>query len=247
MGNIFLCELIKLKRSKMLWLVLIGALLPVILNYMVALNQLESKPFIKWDDMFQDNLFIMTVLMSPALFALFTGYIISREYQERTINSLFTVPRSRTQLLIGKYITMLTIMLLTLVLVYVLTLGSGFLLKHDALTFAVLWKYVQYYAIHLLLQFSLISAAVTVSLLGKSYIPAMGLGVFAVISELTIMQSKYIMYYPWSASTGFMLYFSDRLNPETDVTVGIYTLVLVFVLPLLFNVWYYRKADVHSG
>ena len=72
----------------------------------------------------------------------------------------------------------------------------------------------------------------------------MGLGIFAVISELTIMQSKYIMYYPWSVPLNLVLNMSPKLNV---VSTGAITMLITFILPLVFVFFYFRKADVHSG
>lgn len=227
MVNVLYGELLKWKRSKMLWLIPIGALLPVLLDYFVALHKLERVPFITWSE----------------LFALFTGYTFARECQERTINNFLTVPRSRIQLL-GKYANMLLLMAVTLLLSYALTLVSGFALKHDALTLTVLRDAAVKSALLLVLQFALISITATVSILGKSYVPAMGLGVFAVISELTIMQSKYIMYYPWSAPLELLFHMSRR---EEQTAIGVTVMLAAFFVPLFFNMWYYRKADVHTG
>lgn len=244
MLSILYGEALKLKRSKMLWMIVLGALLPAALNYLVAWHQLDSASAIKWDSFFHDNLMLMAMLMCPTLFALFAGYLFAREYQDRTINSFLTVPRSRMLLLLGKYIMMLPIMIATVLLSIGLTLLGGFLLKHEVLTAVMMKEALVKYLILIVTQYALISIAATVSILGKSYIPAMGLGVFAVISELTIMQSKYIMYYPWSAQLNLVLDMSPTFN---NMALGITVLLIAFFVPLLFNVAYYRRADVHSG
>lgn len=245
MLSIIYGEALKLKRSKMLWLIVLGALLPVVLNYFVARHQIGDTKSVVWQQLFQENLMLLVALMGPALFALFTGYIFAREYTERTINSFLTVPRSRVLLLLGKYVIMLPVIVATIALSFGLTLVSGFILRHELLTADALQDAGLRYLILIATQYALISVAATVSLFGKSYIPAMGLGVFAVISELTIMQSKYIMYYPWSAPLNLVM---ENFSPTFNNTaLGVTVLAIAFFLPLLFNIAYYRRADVHSG
>lgn len=244
MLSILYGEALKLKRSKMLWLIVLGAMLPSVLNFFVAQHELNSIPALVWKDLFQENTMIMAMLMCPALFALFAGYLFAREYQDRTVNSFLTVPRSRILLLFGKYLIMLPVIVATVALSFGFTLLIGFGLKHEVLTADVLNKAIGQYLLLIVTQYALISIAATVSILGKSYIPAMGLGVFAVISELTIMQSKYIMYYPWSAQLNLLLNMSPKFN---NVQLGVSVLLIAFFVPLLFNMAYYRKADVHSG
>lgn len=244
MVNIFWSEMLKLKRSKMLWLVVIGALLPAVLVYIVGLNKQETGILLKWETMVNNNLMLMTMLMAPALFSLFAGYLVGREYQERTVNSFLTVPRSRILLLFGKYLAMVPIILATSALALLFTVGSGLLLKTEALTGAILWNMAQDYFGLFVVQFALISFPITVSIIGKSYVPAMGFGIFAVTSEFIIMQSKYIMYYPWSAPLNLLVNMAPEHN---NSAIGVTVLALAFFIPLFFNILYFSKADVHSG
>lgn len=244
MVNSFVCEWLKLKRSKMLWLIAAGALLPALLNFFIAYHRVGSTGILQWSTLFHDELMLMTLLMSPSLFALFAGYILAREYQERTVNTFLTAPRARLELLFAKYAIMIPVIFATLALSYLLTLLSGLLLKHEALTAALLGKYALKFALLLVMQFALISLSITASMIGKSYVPAMGVGIFALLSSFVIMQSEYIMYDPWSAALNLLL----DLNPaNNDTATGVAVLVAAFVIPLIFNMAYFRKMDVHSG
>lgn len=244
MLEIFTSEMLKLKRSKMLWLVLIGAFLPVLLEFVIGVHALQTQKFVQWDQMFKDVVQIMALLMCPSLFALFAGYLVAREYQERTINIFLTAPRSRIKLLLGKYLAIMPVIAATLGLTYLLVLVAGMLLRTDPLTWTIIWENAVLFLKVFITQYALVSVAVSVSLLGKTYVPAMGLGIFAVISEMTIMQSKYIMYYPWSASLNMV----TNINSHNNSTMtGIIVLALIFLIPLAFNMRYILRADVHSG
>ena len=56
----------------MLWLMAIGALLPVLLNFAVMLNHYNNDraTVLHWNIYFSDNLMLMTMLMWPTLFSL---------------------------------------------------------------------------------------------------------------------------------------------------------------------------------
>ena len=141
---------------------------------------------------------------------------------------------------------LLTIPVMTAVLLLsiLLTWASGYVIPHDPMTLKVMGEALGKYGLLLALQFALAPISAVVAILGRSYIPAMGLGVFAVISELTIMQSKYIMYYPWSVPMNLILNMSPDLNVAS---VGVTTMLITFILPLVFVFFYFRRADVHSG
>ncbi|MFC5649364.1 ABC transporter permease [Paenibacillus solisilvae] len=246
MFNLVACEWIKWRRSRMLWLLVIGALLPAALNFAVMLNRYnyDRTTVLHWSSYFGDNLMLMTMLMCPTLFSLLIGYMFAREFQERTVNNLLTGPESRYQVLAAKFIVVIPVMTAVLLLSMLLTWASGYIIPHDSMTLSILGETLGKYGLLLALQFALAPISAAVAILGRSYIPAMGLGVFAVISELTIMQSKYIMYYPWSAPLNLVLNMSPELN---KASVGAATMSIAFLLPLLFVLIYFRRADVHSG
>lgn len=224
----------------------IGALLPVLLNFAVMLNHYNNDraTVLHWNIYFSDNLMLMTMLMCPTLFSLLIGYMFAREFQERTINNLLTGPKPRYQVLAAKFIITIPVMMAVLLLSMLLTWASGYVIPHDPMTLNVMGEALGKYGLLLALQFALAPISAVVAILGRSYIPAMGLGVFAVISELTIMQSKYIMYYPWSVPMNLIL----NLSPDLNVaSVGVTTMLITFILPLVFVFFYFRRADVHSG
>lgn len=246
MVNLIACEWIKWKRSKVLWLMLIGSLLPVLLNLAIMLNSYsnDQTTVLHWSTYFGDNLMLMTMLMCPTLFSLLIGYMFAREFLERTVNNLLTGPKARYQVLAAKFVITIPVMSAVLLSSILLTWASGYVIPHDPITLHILGQTLGKYGLLLALQFALAPISAVVAILGRSYIPAMGLGVFAVISELTIMQSKYIMYFPWSVPMNLILNMSPDLNVAS---IGITTMLITFILPLIFVFFYFRRADVHSG
>ncbi len=229
----------------MLWLIVIGAALPALLVFLVQLNNSSHGTKFEWDNYLNTDIQIMAMLMCPALFSLLIGYLFAREFQERTVNNMLTGPHGRLKVLAAKFVIALPVMTAVLLLSFVLMLASGFVFQDgDSLTMHVLGKRAGDYALLLLLQYALAPISAAVALLWRSYIPAMGLGIFAVISELTIMQSKYIMYYPWSAALNLAADISPTYN---SAAVGSATMIIAFAVPLVLIALYFRRADVHSG
>ncbi|WP_308638030.1 ABC transporter permease [Paenibacillus silvisoli] len=241
MLNLIACEWLKWRRSRMLWMILLGALLPIALVFLIQLN--SSEPF-DWKALFTNNLFIMTMLMCPALFALLTGYLFAREFQERTVNNLLTGPYSRNKVMTAKFLIALPVLFSVVLLAFLLTFGIGFFFTSKLPTSDVLFGIMGKYGLLFILEYALVPLSAAVALLWRSYIPAMGLGVFAVVSIITIMQSKFIMYYPWSAPLNFILNVSPDLN---SVTIGATSIGAAFLIPLVFIAVYFRRSDVHSG
>ncbi|RAP74995.1 ABC transporter permease [Paenibacillus montanisoli] len=241
MLNLIVCEWLKWRRSRMLWLISLGALLPTALAFLIQMN--SSEPF-DWKGLFMNNLFIMTMLMCPSLYALLTGYLFAREFQERTVNNMLTGPYSRNKVLTAKFLIAIPVLLSVLLLAFLLTFAIGFFFTSKLPTSDALLEVMGKYGLLFILEYALIPLAAAVALLWRSYIPAMGLGVFAVVSEITIMQSKYIMYYPWSAPLNMVMNMAPDLN---STAIGSTSIGLAFLLPLIFIAIYFRRTDVHSG
>nr|WP_239566081.1 ABC transporter permease [Paenibacillus sacheonensis] len=240
------CEWLKWRRSRMLWLMLLGALLPAMLVLFVAVNGISHDEPFRWAYYFDMQVQIMGMLMCPALFSLLIGYLFAREFQERTINNLLTGPHSRLAVVASKFIIAIPVLLSVQLLTFLLMLGGGFLFPGavDAFTWSMLADEAWKFCLLLLLQYALTPISAAVALLWRSYIPAMGLGIFAVISEMIIMQSKYIMYYPWSATLNLA---TNMFPDRNSASIGYTTMAIVCVVPLLFIAAYFRRADVHSG
>ena len=98
-------ELLKLKRSYMLLLCLLGSTCAPFLNFLIfASNEQYTgvKPEFT-DFMEQSNMFI-AILIGILLYSLFTTYVIEREFTEDMLKHLFSIPISKANLLISKLV-----------------------------------------------------------------------------------------------------------------------------------------------
>ncbi|NEW07884.1 ABC transporter permease subunit [Paenibacillus sp. SYP-B3998] len=251
MLNVIYTELYKLKRTNVLWLIIIGAAVPALLNLLVELEHLE------WDEFFYNNLIFFTVLTGPALFTLMGGYVVAREYTERTVNQLFVYPYRRFTLMFGKLIVILIMMIATFSLNFILVILSGNFISDELLTGAIFREYAGVYLWMLALMALTIPMAMTAGIVGKSYIPPIVLGVVAILIAMMVFSgvedtnsSRIILgsYVPF----GSMVVHMADLMGKSNVAVGNYLHALyphgiAFVLFFTFNVIYYSRSEVHSG
>lgn len=247
MLKIIYSEFLKLKHNKVLWLIILGALLPAFLGLASQSYVYKQTHILNWKGILDSNLLLMNLLMGPALISLFTGYLVSREYQNNTVNQLFTYPYSRFKFLAGKIIIMLPIIAIILILTYLFSIGFGLLLKHQPMTAKIFWHYAGIYLKMLPMHFAWVPIAVAVSIVGRNYIPAMALGVGAVVFNIIVVQSEYVIFFPYSAP--IILSGAINLNGKADLnyTNGIVSLLLTFIIPLIFSMIYSTRSDVHSG
>lgn len=173
MLNILWTELLKLKRTNLLWLVIIGAITPALLNCLVEIEHLD------WENFLQNNLIFYTLLTGSVMFALIGGYIVAREFIERTANQLFAYPYHRSLLMMGKFMVILLIILIMFLVNFFVVILSGMMIGEEPLSTEILWKYAGIYVWMFVLQALLIPMIMTAGMVGKSYVPPIVLGVVA--------------------------------------------------------------------
>lgn len=246
MMKILYAEIMKLKGSKILWLIPIGAFFPCLLNLFILINEGATGFKMSWLDLFGNNVSMMVLMIGPTLLALLTGYIVSREFQENTINSLFTYPANRWQFIFVKTILMLGVTALLFVLDYFLCIAIGWGFISEPFTADIAWATGKSFLFAIVVQFLLIPLVASLAIVGKNLIPAISLGILSVVLSMMAVNWEYAECLPWTAA--YMLV-ASKINPDllVDSTTSIITLVITFSVPFIFNLFYYSKMNVHSG
>ncbi|WP_140159013.1 ABC transporter permease [Bacillus thuringiensis] len=130
MVNLLYTELLKLKRSNMFLISIIGAgvapFLVVVASY-IHIKTKQPTPTIWFHQLFTDVNLYTTLVIGFPLYGVVVAYLLTREYAEDTLKNLLTIPVSRISFIISKFIILfLWIMMLTLV-AWALTLILGLL------------------------------------------------------------------------------------------------------------------------
>ena len=99
-------EFLKLKRSKIFFITILGALfVPFMLSMGIAYQLWQSPDYIFY---FKDGFEVMKqflfVLFGVEVFAIVSAYLFGREYSERTLKSILTTPISKIKYLCGKFL-----------------------------------------------------------------------------------------------------------------------------------------------
>lgn len=251
MLNVLYAELLKLKRSKIIWLVIIGALLPALIaTFGDFLNM-------QWRDLLINNMLFLNVMVGPLILSLLAGFIVVREYSDNTVNQLFVYPHRRITILMGKTLVILLLTVAIFALNYGAILLSGSLLSNQPLPDDMLGRYTEAYLWLIVLQALLIPITMTAGIVGKSFIPPIVLGIVAILINMIAISGvednihsrvTLVSYIPFGSIIVHMLDIV-KMNVDRDIVRihALYPQVAVFVLFLLFNMLYYTKSEVHSG
>jgi bacitracin transport system permease protein len=103
--NLISCELLKLKRSKMVLISVAGVLSTPLLMLIEALQTHFDKPEIIFtlSDIYSDSVLYIMLLVNIMIYVAIAAYLFSREYTESTLKTILPIPISRTKLLIGNF------------------------------------------------------------------------------------------------------------------------------------------------
>lgn len=247
-------ELMKLKHTRIVWLVLVGALPSCLLSLMAFFPVVTPAGIpagFDLKEMFYRQGQTLVMLGAP-LFALMTGYILSREYQERTINQLFSYPVSRVRFLMTKLLVVFLLIAAITALSFTFVVASALLVKHH-IDVASLWAGLRMNLLVCVLSFGTIPVAAALAMVAKNIIPVAVLTVF--VTTVTVVSvighGKASILFPWTVpywpvrelATGI----ADNAGPNPYAVPALIVLVITFTVSLVFCIVYYARADVHSG
>jgi len=234
-------------------------IIPVVLANLVSLAMLLPKIMVTGEvvganlqAIFYRQGNVVTIL-GPFIFALITGYVLAREYSDRTINQLFTYPVSRMRILTAKFFVIFTLIVVTTLLSCASVIIVGVVKAFEgAASFDTLTSGMFMNLTVCLLAFGTIPLAAAVSMVAKNVIPTMVLGAFAsfVTLILELGHGMKAILFPWATPYLLVREFGEGFaqtgaNPYTGTAITI--LIITFIVSLLFCLIYYHKSEVHSG
>ncbi|WP_166243313.1 ABC transporter permease [Paenibacillus turpanensis] len=245
MVNLLLAELLKLKRSKMMLISMIGSavapFMVVVASYIHMTTKQPAKPVVFEQLFFETNLYTLLVIGVP-LYGVVTAYLINREFIEDTLKSLLTIPVSRFMFLASKLVLLLGWMLLLTLLAWSLTLGLGALLGFDGLSSALVAGSFRRFVIGGLLLFALSTPTVLICLWMKSYVPTIIFTIVITMINVMMANSEHRGLFPWSAVRDIV---DGTLPVEHPPEFSYAVIAATSVVGLIASLVYFKRTDIH--
>jgi lantibiotic transport system permease protein len=211
-------ECLKLKRTLALALTFIAPATVVVLNFLVFSQQGErivGDGVDPWIFFFQQVMVLWSLLMMPLFVTLETALLAGLEHQEGHWGQILAQPVPRWMIYAAKGIAAWTLFAVSLLSLFLLTLGATSLLSilKPAIPFGdfpVPWIRVLYF-----LGLSFLSAGLVISihqwiaLRSRGFVLPLGVGMVMTVAGMLIMNSEWRVYYPWAmpgiVANGFMM------------------------------------------
>ncbi len=248
MFEIVYCECLKLKRSK---IILPGILASLAVPLLAAVNDIRicfSNPEASlslWG-IYEDTMMFLMLLFGPLILASAAVYLVSREYTEKTLKTVFAVSIGRGRFLIGKFITLFILVMLFMALswldiVVISLICSLFFDVSQVTLLPAVSIFIQMIKGGVLL-FPALTPFVYLALRTKGMlVPFIAIAVVS-LCNVVLSGSQAAEIYPWTAA--YLLLAGRNTQSGASVLPGIWLLLLLCVFGIGMSVWRFRKEDI---
>ncbi|WP_407379269.1 ABC transporter permease [Methanobrevibacter sp.] len=232
-------EFLKLKRSNIFLLSIIGAILPPLLMFIAVTAFDEGQNF---EALFTNVNMYMSAMFAILLFAIIISYLFGREYNEHTLKSMLTIPISRGKFLLSKYIMFLAWIIILTVVTSISAAIFGFIAGLDGFTVKLLIDSIAQLLFANILLFLTFSPFVFVSLFITNMVPAMVGGAGLSLVNLMIYGQSWAPFVPWTCP--YLIASGEIAEYATSISVSYGIILATFLIGLAISYIYFTKKDV---
>lgn len=241
MFSILYAEIIKLKRSLVFFVIPVAAFIPALLS---VYNTKD------WNVAFLNNAVFWALLMGPAISSLFTGYVFSSEYHDKTINNLLAYPYAAYKFFIGKMFAAFILIASSITISFLFVITLGLVMKIPNLDMGIVIKGFQVYLFLIIMESTFMPVAAVLTILSKNYILSTGVGVVISLVGGVLASFEHGNLFPSTAITYILYSIAGRIgissyNPPLPLP-SVVSLAIYFSIPLIVGIIYFQKMDVHS-
>ena len=232
-------EFLKLKRSKIFLLSILGAILPPLLMFIAVTSFDEGQSF---EMLFTNVNMYMSEMFAVLIFAIIISYLFGREYNEHTLKTMLTIPISRGKFLMSKYVMFLVWIVILTVVTSVSALIFGFAAGLEGFTLNLfINSFAQLLYANVLL-FLTFSPFVFLSLFITNMVPAMVGGAALSLVNLMVYGQNWAPFVPWVCP--YLIASGEIAEYATSISVSYAVVLATFVIGLAVSYIYFTKKDV---
>lgn len=249
MSDILYCEWLKLKRSKMIVVGILGSfIVPVLVLFSSLQRYFQGSNYVI--DLFElyDNasMFIM-LLFAPLVTSVWATYLISREYTEKTLKTIFTVPVSRKKFLQGKFLILFMIVMLFMLLswldILILAVVCNFFIEMGQITImSAIYFLLKFVIGGVLVYMTTITPVVYLSLRNKGFVTPFIVVAAVCLLNVVLSGSPIAGIYPWSAT--YLLVSGSSGDLGCPASVSFLIIMFVCIISVASSMKLFQKEDI---
>ncbi|MEK4083130.1 ABC transporter permease [Psychrobacillus sp. FSL K6-1415] len=245
MVNLLYTELLKLKRSKMFLISILGSVVApfmVVVASYVHMKTENPAQLITFDEIFYETNLYTVLIIGVPLYGVITAYLFGREYLEDTLKNLLTIPVSRISYIMSKLVILfMWIMLLSLVS-WGLTLLLGILGQFEGLSTLLIVEYLGRFITGGILVFILSTPIVLIAVVMKNYVPTIILTIVITMINVMSGNSEHRALFPWAAAGDIA---NGTLQPTYPAEISYTIIFITSIIGFISAIVYFKKVDIH--
>ena len=232
-------EFLKLKRSKIFLLSLLGAILPPLLMFIAVTSFDEGQTF---EALFTNVNMYMSAMFAVLIFTIIISYLFGREYNEHTLKTMLTIPVSRTKFLISKYVMFLVWIVILTIVTSISTLAFGFAAGLEGFSINLAANSFAQLLYANVLLFLTFSPFVFVSLFITNMVPAMVGGAGLALVNLMVYGQNWAPFVPWTCP--YLIASGVIAEYSASIAVSYGIILATFLIGIAVSYIYFTKTDV---
>lgn len=244
MLNLLYCEFLKLKRSKMFFISALGALVAPVMVFAGLIKAKITEPdkvITYWDMLEQTNLYVL-LLFGVIVYGVIAAHLLSREFAEKTMKSILTVPVSKEAFLTAKFLMLFVWMILLTAVAWGSTLILSVVGNAAAFSVDVITQSLKEYFLGVLLLYFTMSPFVFITLWLKNLVTPMIVAAAVVLCNVALANEDLAVLFPWSSP--YLIASGDIAKFHYPTETALMIICLVFLLGVSASFVYFKKQDM---
>lgn len=243
MVNLLYCEFLKLKRSKMFLISILGAMVAPIMVFAGLIKAKITQPekiITYWDMLEQTNLY-MLLLFGIIVYGVIAAYLFSREYSENTLKSILTVPVSKEAFLSAKFLMLFVWMMIITLVAWISTLLLSIFGNAADFSGAVIFHSLKEYFLGAMLLFLTMSPFVFITLWLKNLVTPIIAVATVVLANVALANEDLAALFPWSSP--YLIASGDIEKLSYSIETALVIIFAVFLSGIITSFAYFKKQD----
>lgn len=238
------CEILKLKRSKMVLISCLGALAtPVMVFVGVVKFRLDQPGHMTTFASFflQSNMYTM-LLFGLIVNTVIASYLFSRENTENTLKTILTVPISRILFILSKFVMLLIWMLSLSVITWISSLCLGIIVGCVNLSMDIVMNSIVQCLFGTILMYLVLLPFVYLILRVKNLVLPIICATTVAMINVAMAGESLAALFPWSSF--YLLVSGDIDKTEYSPTVVLVMILVTALVGFGLSIWHFNKEDV---
>lgn len=244
MVNLLYCEFLKLKRSKMFFISILGAMVAPVMVFagLIKAKITEPDKIITYSDMLeQTNLYVL-LLFGVIVYGVIAAYLFSREYTENTLKSVLTIPISKEAFLTAKFLMLFVWMMILTAVAWASTFLLSIVGNAAQFSVAVIMQSIKEYFLGAFLLYFTMSPFVFITLWLKNLVTPIIATATVVLGNVALANEDLGVLFPWTSS--YLIASGDIEKYKYSTEIAIIIIFVVFFIGIFTSFVYFKKQDI---